>query len=146
MNQIEVVNSFIKASDDDDYDSAAEFLADDFIFSGPVPEPMSKEQYVGFMKTMAVAFPDWSFNVSGVTENTDHVEVTINITGTHTGNWDMTAAGGGVVPATGKAFKLPPGIGKYYVRDGKISALKGDPNPEAGVGAIMAQLGLSPEG
>ena len=144
MSATDVIKEFLEASEAQDYDRAAEMLAEDFTFSGPVPEPLGKPQYVGFMRTLGVAFPDWAFNCSDFTDHGDRVEVTANITGTHTGDWDMTAAGAGVIPPTGKAFRLKPEPGDWVVREGKIVAFSREADPEGGVPGIMAQLGLKP--
>ena len=144
MSATDVIKEFLEASEAQDYDRVASLLAEDFTFSGPVPEPLGKPQYIGFMRSLGVAFPDWAFNVSDMADHGDHIEVTVNITGTHTGDWDMTSAGAGVIPPTGKGFKLPPEPGDYTVGEGKITSFSREANPEGGVPGIMAQLGLKP--
>ena len=57
MNNTELVRTLMTALDAGDIAKAGGLLADDFQISGPFPEPMSKEQWLGMHSTLKAAFP-----------------------------------------------------------------------------------------
>ena len=58
-------------------------LADDFMFSGPTPEPLSKKSFMEFHSSLVSAFPDFSFNAHDFEESGDKVKFKVSITGTN---------------------------------------------------------------
>ena len=82
MSSIDVTKAFMDAVENGDIDAAAALLADDFVFSGPVPEPIGKEMFVGMTRINAVAFPDWKYNYDESTfaVNGDVVTASVAIT------------------------------------------------------------------
>jgi len=125
-----------------DFDGVAALLTDDFVFSGPVPEPIGAQMYIGFQAKLKEAFPDWSFNVSHGHAHGDTVHVNVDITGTHTGNLDLSPMGLPVVPATGIAIQLPTEDVYVTVRGDRVAALETAATEGAGVPGILAQLGV----
>src|SRR5512141_1206274 len=83
---------------------AQSLLADDFQFSGSVPQPVSGPAWIGMSAGLKAAFPDldYQFKIESVTGNT--VYVSAELKGTHKGNLDLAAMGMGVIPATNKSF------------------------------------------
>ena len=92
---------------------------------------------------MSAAFPDWSFNASEFVEEGDTVRVTVQITGTHTGDLDLSPMGLPKVPATGKKIKNPVEHPVVTIKGGKITGVHvGDVTPDGGVPGILKQLGV----
>ncbi|HZS79112.1 MAG TPA: nuclear transport factor 2 family protein [Ktedonobacteraceae bacterium] len=44
MTKLETVHAFADALEAQDFDKAASYLSDDFVFAGPVPQPVGKNQ------------------------------------------------------------------------------------------------------
>jgi len=91
---------------------------------------------------MLAAFPDWSFNLSDVQVTGNVAHTKHQITGTHTGNLDLSALGLPVVPATGKAVKLPVEYGDFTFEGGKVVRLHVDVPADGGIPAMLQQLGV----
>jgi hypothetical protein len=138
----EVVRAMITAVDDCDMETAAGYLSAGFLFSGPVPEPIGKVSWVGLHQGLLAAFPDWSFNLSGVHVEGDLATTTHHITGTHTGDLDLSAMGLPRLPATGKSISLPEEHARCTVKNGKIVRIEIDPNPDGGLPGTLKQLGV----
>jgi hypothetical protein len=138
----EVVKAMMTAVDNGDMETAAGYLSADFTFSGPVPEPINKAQWVGLQRQLLVAFPDWSFNLSDVQVEGNIVTTTYQITGTHTGELDLSPMGLPKIPATGKSISLPEEQARCTVEAGKIVEIHIDPNPAGGVTGTLSQLGV----
>ena len=143
MDAKETVKTLMEAVQSGDYKRARSLLSDDFMFSGPVPEPINGEQWLGMSASMKAAFPDldYHFQVEGV--EGEVVETSSQLSGTHSGNFDLTAMGMGVIPATGKSFSMVKDSAEGEVREGKVVAYHVQPTEGAGLIAILTQLGIS---
>lgn len=143
MSAAETVRAAFAAVEAGDLAKLADLVSDDMEFSGPVPEPIGKEQWLGMQGLLLAAFPDWSFNLEDVKEEGNVATTTHHITGTHTGNLDLSPMGMPTIPATGKAIKLPVEHAECTVEGGKLIKLHvGDDNPDGGVPGILKQLGV----
>jgi hypothetical protein len=145
MNIQELGESFTtKAFVSKDLDSAASYMSEDFQFSGPVPEPVDKKQWLALMKVLNTAFPDMNYNtrILGVEGNV--VRVTNQLTGTHTNDLDLSAMGLGVIPATGKSISNPEERGETTVKDNKVTSVHINAVEGGGLMGILKQLGVAP--
>jgi len=102
---------------------------------------MNKEAYVGMVQLIFAAFKDFTYVRSGVREEGDSVIVNGHFEGTHTGDFDMSAMGIGVIPASGKKIVWPEASNEFNVEDDKIVSIKpyGD---SGGTEAFFAALGV----
>jgi steroid delta-isomerase-like uncharacterized protein len=141
MSNLEIVQSGLKAWEANDANALGPLIAEDFVLSGPTPQPLGKAEFIGFMHTMLAALPDFSFNISHFEENGDKVIAYSHVTGTHTGTFVLP--GLPPIPATGKKISLPQEIQTYTIKNGKLQSLVTDARPDAGVPGMLAQLGIS---
>lgn len=140
MSNTQLVQTGMNAWEHNDADALAPLVADDFVMSGPTPQPLGKAEFIGFMHILLAAFPDFAFNVSDYEENGDAVVAHSHITGTHTGT--LALPGLPPIAATGKKVALPEEVQTYTVKNGKLQSLVTDARPDAGVGGILLQLGV----
>jgi hypothetical protein len=115
---------------------------EDMIFSGPVPKPMKRNEYVTLMKNLVGAFPDWNFHAHDFQALGDTIKVTVGITGTHIRTLPGLMPGMLALPPTNKSFILPEEHLSIKVRGDKICELVADVVPGGGVSGILAQLGV----
>ncbi len=132
---------YIKAFNTHDVESLREYLAEDFVFHSE--PPLNADQFLGVLQIVHDAFPDNTMRLDLDTLEGNGAVLLFNNSGTHTAVLDLTGLGGGVIPATGKSFKLPEGIFDYTLSEGKITAVHPRPNPGGGFQGILSQLGLS---
>lgn len=72
------------------------------------------------------------------------VRVTNQLTGTHTNDFDLSAMGLGVFPATGKSISNPEEQGETTVKDNKITSVHINAVEGGGLMGILKQLGVEP--
>jgi predicted ester cyclase len=140
MSNLEVLQTGMKAWEANDADTLSPLVAEDFVMTGPTPQPLGKGEFIGFMHILLAAFPDFAFNVSHYEENGDTVVAYSHITGTHTGT--LALPGLPPIPATGKKVALPQEEQAYTIKNGKLQSLVTDARPDAGVSGILSQLGV----
>ena len=143
MDAKATVKTLLDAVQTGDFKKAKSLLTDDFQFSGPVPEPITGEQWLGMSGDLKVAFPnlDYHFAIAGADGNV--VNISSQSTGTHSGSLDLTGMGMGVIPATGKSFSTARAPTKVTVRDEKVASWANQPTEGAGLIAALSQLGIN---
>ena len=140
MSKTEIAQAFSLALETRDFDRAISYLSDNFVFSGPVPQPIGKHEFLAFQRAVEDAFPDWSFNAHDVQEQGEKVTAAVQITGTHTRG--LVLPGIPAIPATGKQISLPEEHIEFTLQGDKIASLTSDNIPGGGIAGILAQIGV----
>lgn len=140
MNKREIVQALMDAVQKGDLEMAETMLADEFQFSGPIPEPINKEAWLGMSSSLKTAFPDLDYHFKVIGTDGNVVRTTSQLSGTHTGSFDLTNMQMGVIPATNKTFAATREKTKITVNEDKITAWAVEPTQGAGVMEILKQL------
>ena len=141
MNKRETVQALMDAVQKGDLEIAESMLADDFRFSGPTPEPINKEAWLGMSSSLRTAFPDLDYHFKVIGTEGNMVRATSQWTGTHSGSLDLTSMNMmGVIPATNKSFVANRDKTKITFRENQITAWAIEPTQGAGVMEILKQL------
>ena len=144
MNKRETVQALMDSIQKGDFENARTMLADNFQFSGPVPEPINAEAWLGMNASLKTAFPDLNYHFRVIGADGDVVKSTAQLSGTHSGSFDLTGMNMGVIPATNKAFSAKLEKTRVTVKDNKITLWAVEPTDGAGLKAILGQLGVQP--
>lgn len=123
-----------------DLEHAKSMLADDFQFSGPIPEPINKEAWLEMSASLKTAFPDLDYHFKVIGAEGDVVRSTSQLSGTHNGAFDLTNMNMGVIPATNKTFSTKSEKTKITVKDDRITLWAVESNDGAGLMEILKQL------
>jgi predicted ester cyclase len=142
MDKVELTRKFFKLLEMKDSEAAAKLLSDNFIFSGPVPEPIDGPAYIDMQTKLAAAFPDWSFNLGDLHLHGDEVHASVMITGTHQGDLDMSPIMMTTIPPTGKSVQLPREEITVTTNGDTISSIVNEPVMGGGVPGLLSQLGV----
>ncbi len=94
--------------------------------------------------SLKAAFPDLDYHFKVIGAEGDVVRSTSQLSGTHSGSFDLTNMNMGVIPATDKTFSAKPEKTKVTVIENKITSWEVEPTEGAGLMAILAQLGVEP--
>lgn len=140
MNKRETVQALMDSVQQGDFATAKTMLADDFQFSGPVPEPIDAEAWLSMSASLKAAFPDLDYHFKVIGAQGDVVRSTSQLSGTHNGSFDLTGMKLGVIPATHKAFSTKSEKTKVTVKGNKITLWAVEPNDGAGLMEILEQI------
>ena len=140
MNKRETVQALLDAVQKADFEQAKSMLADDFQFSGPVPETINKDAWLGMSSSLKTAFPNLDYHFRVIGTEGDIVRATSQLSGTHSGSFDLTGMNMGLIPATGKTFAASLEKTRITVKDNKITAWAVEPTQGAGMEAIIKLL------
>jgi predicted ester cyclase len=142
MNKREIVQTLLDSIQKGDFEKAKSLLTDDFQFSGPIPQPINREAWLGMSASLKTAFPDLDYHFIVIGADDDVVRTTSQLSGTHRGSFDLTNMKMGVIPATNKAFSARLEKTKITVKENKITSWAVEPTQGAGLNAILDQLGV----
>jgi hypothetical protein len=127
-----------------DFEKAKSYLSSDFQFSGPVPQPINSDGWIGISVSLKNAFPDLDYHFHIESMDGDTASVSAQLKGTQTGAFDLTGMHMGTIPATNKSFSTAKEHGKVTVKGDKVTSWANTPTDGAGLMAILAQLGVKP--
>ena len=142
MSNTDLVKSVLAAFESGDAKKAESLLSDDMVFAGPVPQPVSKHDFIGLQGALIAAIPDWKFNAGEYREQGDKVLVKVHISGTHSKSLTLPPMGIQSLPSTGKQVQLPYENLTVTVKNGKVARIDGDNVAGGGVPGLLAQLGV----
>ena len=142
MNKREIVQTLLDSVQKGNFEKVKSLLSDDFQFSGPIPEPVNREAWLGMSSSLKTAFPDLDYRFKVIGADDDVVKTTAQLSGTHSGSFDLTNMNMGVIPATHKAFSVKLEKAKITVKENKITSWAVEPTQGAGLNAILDQLGV----
>ena len=138
---IAVVQRVIRAIEGADFPAARALLHDDFAFSGPVPQPIGPEAWLGVHQALYGAMPDLRFNATNFTGDGHTVRFNVALTMHHTGTLALPALGVADLKPTNKSIALPTESATVVVRDGKLASWSNVTPADGGVGRILAEAG-----
>ena len=142
----EVAEEITTALENHDLDRARSLMADNFTFHDPDSPrgEMSVDEWLGATRSMHQAFPDLSYNFEIEREEGNQVWVSASLEGTHTGDWDLSPMGIGVIPATGRKVSTARGTTRGTINDdGNIERIEVvDQDEDGGVMGVMKQVGI----
>ena len=142
MNKRETVEALLDSVQKGDFENAKSMLADDFQFSGPIPQPVNRDAWLGMSANLRTAFPDLDYHFKVIGADGDVVRTTSQLSGTHRGSFDLTDMNMGVIPATHQSFSAQLEKTRITVKENKITSWAVEPTQGAGLEAILDQLGV----
>ncbi|HEX9385636.1 MAG TPA: hypothetical protein VF918_04905 [Anaerolineales bacterium] len=146
MNPREIVQALLDSVQRGDFQKARFLVSKDCQFSGPVPELLKREAWMGMNKNLKKACPnlDYHFHVDRVDGLNGHlVKISAELKGTQSCVLDLSLVGLGVSPATDKSFATPREHVKVTIKDSKVASWIVEPIEGGGLMGILGQLGLT---
>jgi hypothetical protein len=135
-----IVESLMTSMTEHRWESAEALLADDFVFAGPVPQPIPKAAFLAVEKAIHGAMDDWDYALRVVEEHGGVVKTVIRITAKHARTLALPMPGFAPVHARGAAIALPEEPTTFVVKGGKVARIDVAEIPGGGVGGLLAQI------
>jgi len=104
MDHIALGNAFTTALNAQQWDTVANYLADDFTFTGGTAGALDKQGYIALQKANFAAAPDYHAAIENVRDAGDTGYSTVIVSGTQT--QPLALPGLPAIPATGKRFSV----------------------------------------
>jgi hypothetical protein len=142
MNKVDIMKIVFSF---DNFDEAQNYLSEDFQGTDSVGGPtFDKAGWVGMGQMFKGSMPDIKVVIDDIQEDGDMLTVKSHFTGTFTNDFDLSAMGMGVIPASGKYVEFPSSTAEISFTGEKISRFHNtDTGPDAGLPGLMKTLGGS---
>jgi hypothetical protein len=121
MGHIEIVKAYFKALDSSDMAQVDQYLAENYQLLDFTPKPMDKAAMVDMVGLLKAALPNLKHSLSNARVENDVVKITVQLSGTNSGNLDLRKMGIGIVPRSQKFIIFPNGNYEFTVKDEKIT-------------------------
>lgn len=120
-SKLDIVKALVRGNS---LETADKYLADDFKNldrEGNVV--MDRAAYFGLATLMYAAFDDFNYVATNVRQEGDDILMTGHLEGRHVNDFDLSAMGLGVIPATGRKIVWPDSTDRVVVEGDKIVSL-----------------------
>jgi len=124
-----------------DIKKAGLLLSTDFQFSGPISEPMGKDEWLKLHEAFSQAFPNWKFNFIDVREFSNTAYIRIAPSGKHTGILNLPQLGLNNIEPTNKNFQLPMEDCQIQIENNRVISFHIDTGEHSGLKSIINQIG-----
>ncbi len=141
MEATELVMTCITALQSGDMDMAASLLADDFELHGWTEQIIDKGQFLAMQSNLLVAMPDFSYNLSDVHMEGQSVEALIQISGTNSGNLDLSMLDIPPMQATGLAVELSQVPVRFVTENDILKEMAVTTEAGGGLAGLLQQIG-----
>ncbi|MGD9093489.1 MAG: ester cyclase [Anaerolineales bacterium] len=123
-------------------EAATKYFSDDYQGLDKDGNVMTdKAAYIGITQLIMNAFKDFKGVVHDISEEDGSVIMTFHWEGTHTGDFDLSAMGMSVIPASGKRIVTPESQSRFMVEGDKIV---GTQPISGGFEWLLAAIGVTP--
>ena len=146
MKKRETVQVLMDSIQKGEFELAKSMLADDFQFSGSVPEPLNKDAWLEMSINLKSAFPNLNYHFKMIGTDGDVVRSTTQISGTQTGTLNLVNMNMGSTPATNKSVSAKTAKTRITIKKDKITLWAVEPTEGADLTDILSQLGVKHSG
>jgi hypothetical protein len=136
------VQALLDAVQKGDFEIAKSMLADNFRFSGPIPEPINAEAWLRMSASLRAAVPDLDYHFKVIGTQGDVVRATSQLSGSRPESSHLTGLNTGVMSATDQTFEARLEKTRITVQDNRVTVWVVDPAQGAGMKEILDQAGL----
>jgi predicted ester cyclase len=141
MNAVDTFKTFMTALQSGDMDLASNTSTEDLQVSGLTPSPLNKPLFLAVQSELLAGFPDFSYHISDVHQEGDHVKALTQISGTHTKDLALPMFGIRRLRAAGLFVLLPQVETEFRVINEKVSVVQFATVPGGGFSGLLQQVG-----
>lgn len=147
MSAVDTVKDFMIALEAKEFDTAANYLSADFVFSGWTPQPLDREQFLTVTRELKAGLPNLSYHFHAVKdvfdlEQEDSVNAGIQVTGTQTDGFVLPPLGLPPIPQMEGTVSLPEELWSYTLQGDKIARIMVHRVSGGGIQGLLHQLGI----
>jgi hypothetical protein len=144
MTSQETVQALMDSVQRGDFDKAKTLLADDFQYMEFFHKPINGRAWLKLIASLKMAFSGLNYHFKVDSTDGNVVNTTSQMSGKNRGAIDLTVLHMGVIPATNKDFSTVSENHTITVKDNKVFSWVVQPTEDAGLMAILGQLGVKP--
>jgi predicted ester cyclase len=130
MDSVDIVKAYYLALDSADMAQVDQYLSDQFQLVDFSKQPMDRNAMLEMLKSFKAALPNLFHSLSNIREEGKVVKLTVQLSGTNSGNLDLRSMGIGIIPRSQKFIIFPNGNYEFTVENEKITLAR-DVSPQS---------------
>lgn len=121
MDAVEIVKAYFDALDSGDLNQVDQHLSENYQLVDFTPHPIDKNGMLDFIRLLKEALPNLKHSLSNIRFEENVVKLTVQRSGTNSGDLDLRKMGLGVIPRTQKFIIFPNANYEFTVKAGQIT-------------------------
>jgi predicted ester cyclase len=145
MDSIEIVKAYFAVLDSADMEKVDQYLSENYQLLDFAPQPMDKEAMLELIRQFKTAIPNLQHSLSNIRVEGSVVKLTVQRSGTNTGQLDLRNMGIGIIPRSRKFIIFPNGNYEFTIKNEKISIERdvSPKSPNRRMSGMLRALGVS---
>ncbi len=139
---VDRARNFISALEANEHETAADFLADDFMAIGWTPQPLYKSAFLTVMGGLKSGIPGLMFNMLNISEAGDVINATLQIAGYQTDSFSLPPLSLPPIPQMARSISMPAEDVSFTFLHEKIKLMSFKPTRGGGISGLLHQLGF----
>jgi predicted ester cyclase len=124
MDSVDIVKAYYAALDSANMEKVDQYLSDTFLLVDFSKQPMDRNAVLEMLSLFKAALPNLAHSLSNIREEANVVKLTVQLSGTNSGNLDLRKMGIGVVPRSQKFIIFPNGIYEFTINSQKFTTIR----------------------
>ena len=121
MDSIKIIEAYFAALDSTNIDQAGQYLSEDYQLVDFTPQPMDQDAMLEMIGHLKTALPNLTHSLSNIRVEGNVVKLTVQLSGTNSGQLDLRKMGIGVIPRSQKFIIFPNGNYELTIKSEKIT-------------------------
>lgn len=142
MKAGKIVEEFLSAIENNDFQKAMRMLSPNFRVTGVAQDPIGAKEYLELHRSLNQGCPDFRFNQRIINESNDSVELRVKLTGTQTRTMPSPIPGIKEIKPTNRKIVMPEEPVVVSIHNNMIDELKLTHVEGGGITGILRQLGV----
>ncbi len=146
MDRIAIVKAYFQALDSSDVQQVDSLLDEHYQLVDFTPHPKDKAAMLEMIGLLRAAFPNLKHSLSNISVEDNVVKITVQRSGTNSGNLDLRKMGIGIVPRSQKFIIFPNGNYEFTLENEKIIIERdvSPVSPNRRMSGMLKAFGLNP--
>jgi len=145
MDSVDIVKAFYAALDSADMEQIDRYISDQFELVDFTNQPMDKTAMLDMLTSFKGGLPNLQHSLSNIRQEENVVKLSVQLSGTNSGNVDLRKMGIGVIPRSQKFIIFPNDNYEFTFKSEKISQAKNvSPfSPSRHMSGMLKALGVN---
>ena len=145
MDSVDIVKAYFAALDSADMEQVDRYISDQFLLVDFTNQPMDKTAMLEMLTSFKGGLPNLAHSLSNIREEENVVKLSVQMSGTNSGNVDLRKMGIGVIPRSQKFIIFPNANYEFTIKSERISQAKdvSPSSPSRRMPGMLKALGVN---
>jgi predicted ester cyclase len=145
MDSVDIVKAYFAALDSADMEQIDRYISEQFLLVDFTNQPMDKSAMLEMLGSFKAGLPNLQHSLSNIRQEENVVKLSVQLSGTNSGNVDLRKMGIGVIPRSQKFIIFPNANYEFTIKGEKISQARdvSPASPSRRMSGMLKALGVN---